>query len=172
MMVDFFPFILLIRVYYPENLKRQISNLFLRIMGKEVTGSSLMAIAGFFLMVSIEGKILGEMIRVIFFLVSVLAFFIGMKTYLKYMPRQSLSSNDWLIIIFSLLTPFIIVSSLNSLGLFWGGGVIVIWILISIVFVLRKDKVLDLLLPKLGKKSVEDEFEKIKRKYESYRKKR
>ena len=141
-------------------------------MGKEVAGSSLMAIAGFFLMISVEGKVLDDMIRGVFFLISIFAFFIGMKTYLKYMPRQSLSSNDWMIIIFSLLTPFIIVSSLNSFGLTLGSIITVLWIIVSIAFVLRKDKILDLILPKFGKKSVEDEFEKIKRKYESYKTKR
>ena len=141
-------------------------------MGKEVAGSSLMAMAGFFLMIAIEGKILDSMIRIAFFIISIIAFFIGMKSYHKYMPRLSLSSDDWLIIIFSLLTPFVIVSSLNSLGLTIGGLTIFIWIIIALVFLFRKERVINLLLPRIQKETVEDEFDKLKRKYEMYKTKK
>jgi len=134
-------------------------------MGKEIIGTSLMALAGFFLMISIEGRVLDDLIRIAFLLTSIFIFYIGMKTYRKYMSKESLSSNDWLIIIFSILTPFIIVSSLNSLGLVSGGVVTFIWLIFAILVILKKEKIVDILLPKIQEKSLEDEMKRIRKKY-------
>jgi len=134
-------------------------------MGKEIIGTSLMALAGFFLMISIEGRVLDDLIRIAFLLTSIFIFYIGMKTYRKYMSKESLSSNDWLIIILSILTPFIIVSSLNSLGLVSGGVVTFIWLIFAILVILKKEKIVDILLPKIQEKSLEDEMKRIRKKY-------
>lgn len=134
-------------------------------MRKEIIGSSLMALAGFFLMISIEGKVLDNLIRIAFLLSSIFIFYLGMKIYHKYMSKESLSSNDWLIIIFSILTPFIIVSSLNSLGLVSGGVVTFIWLIFAILVILKKEKIVGILLPKIQEKSLEDEMKRIRKKY-------
>ena len=137
-------------------------------MSKEIIGTALMALAGFFLMVSIEGKVLDDLIRVAFLLNSIFIFYIGMRTYGKYMTKESLSSNDWLIVVFAILTPFIIVSSLNSLGMTYGGVVAFIWLVFSIVAIKKKDKIVDVIMPKIEEKNLENEMKRIRKKYSAY----
>jgi len=141
-------------------------------MGKEIVGSSLMALAGFFLMISIEGKMLDNLARIVFLLSSIFFFFLGMKIYHKYMPKESLSSDDWLIIIFSVLTPFIVVSSLNSLGIEFGGLVIIVWLALALIVIFEKRKIVDMLFPKIEEKPLEDEMKKLRKKYKLLTKKR
>ena len=134
-------------------------------MGKELIGSSIMALAGFLLMISIEGKVLDNFIRIAFLFTSIFVFYAGMKAYHKYMPKQSLSSDDWIVIIFSILTPFIVVSSLNSLGMVFGSLAIGIWMVFAILVIFEKDKIADILLPKIEEKPMDQEFEKIMKRY-------
>ena len=141
-------------------------------MGKEIVGSSIMALAGFLLMMSIEGRMFDNLIRIGFLISSVLIFYLGMKVYHKYMPKESLSSDDWLIIIFSILTPFIVVSSLNSLGLTIGGLIIVFWLGLMILTIFKKEKIIDLLFPRFEEKPVNNEIEKLKKRYAMLTKKK
>jgi uncharacterized membrane protein YfcA len=131
-------------------------------MGKEIIGSLIMALAGFFLMIALEGKILEVIFRIVFLLLSFITFYFGMKFYRKYMPKESLGSKDWLIILISILTPFIIVSLLESLGFLFGGIIILIWLAFAALFILKTERVIDILLPKLERDNV-NKNEEIRR---------
>ena len=122
-------------------------------MGKEIIGSFIMALAGFFLMIAIEGKILETIFRVSYLLLSVFTFYFGMKFYRQFMPKESLSSKDWLVIMLSILTPFIVVSMLESLGILFGGIGILVWLTLAALVIVKTEKVVDALFPKIEKEN-------------------
>jgi len=133
-------------------------------MGKEFIGSSVMALGGFLLMLAIEGKIFETILRVGFLFSSFVVFYIGMKIYRKYMPAESLGPKDWLIMILSLLTPFIVVSLLESLGMILGMIGIFIWLDFTILVVWKTEKIVDLLFPRIKKEPVHEKTEELRRK--------
>jgi uncharacterized membrane protein YfcA len=126
-------------------------------MGKEIIGSFIMASAGFLLMIAIEGKILEIIFRIVFLFLSLSTFYIGMRFYHKYMPKESLGSKDWLIILLSIITPFIVVTFLESLGILFGGIGILIWLIFAILVVLKTERIIDVLFPKLEKDNLNND---------------
>lgn len=134
-------------------------------MGKEFIGSSVMALGGFLLMIAIEGRIFETIYRFGFLLSSFIIFYIGMKIYRKYMPEESLGSKDWLIIILSLLTPFIIVSLLESLGMILGMMGVFIWLDFTVILTWKTEKILDMLFPKMRKKPLYEKSEKVRKQF-------
>jgi len=134
-------------------------------MGKEFIGSSIMSLGGFFLMVAIEGKILETILRLGILFLSFLIFYIGMKFYRKYSPKESLTSKDWLIIILSLLTPFVVVSLLESLGMILGMMGIFIWLDFTVIVTWKTERVIDLLFPRIKKKPVVEKTEELRRRF-------
>lgn len=81
------------------------------------------------------------------------------------MPEESLGSKDWLIIILSLLTPFIVVSLLESLGMILGMMGVFIWLDFTVILTWKTEKILDILFPKMRKKALYEKSEKVRKQF-------
>ncbi len=134
-------------------------------MGSEFFGSSIMSFGGFLLMLAIEGDIFGTGLRIGLLFSSFVTFYVGMKMYRKYMPREILTSKDWLVIILALLTPFIVVSLLESLGMLFGMMGVFIWLDFTVLVTWKTEKIVDILFPRIKKEPVSEKTEELRRRF-------
>ena len=132
-------------------------------MSGEINGSLLMAMGGFLLMFAVAGKEFHAVYRIIPFLIGSIWFFYGAKIFRKSVTGLTISTRDFLIIFLSLFTPFFILIFLDLLGLIYGGIVIVIWVLSATIIVTKWQKIIDIIFPKIEKKSVQEKREEIRR---------
>ena len=131
-------------------------------MTREITGSLLMALGGFLLMFAIAGKEFEIIFRIIPFMIGSIWFFYGAKIFRRSLTGITISTRDFLIIFFSIFTPFIVLILLDLLGFMFGGIGIIIWIVSAGIVVLKWQRIFDIILPKMEKSS-QEKREEIRR---------
>ena len=131
-------------------------------MTREITGSLLMALGGFLLMFAIAGKEFEIIFRIIPFMIGSIWFFYGAKIFRRSLTGITISTRDFLIIFFSIFTPFIVLILLDLLGFMFGGIGIIIWVVLAGIVVLKWQRIFDIVLPRM-EKSTQEKREEIRR---------
>jgi L-asparagine transporter-like permease len=122
-------------------------------MGREIIGSFIMALGGFFLMLALAGRAFEIILRIICLVVSIPYFFIGMKIFREYMPEQSgIDLESWLTITLALLTPFVVIFLLDLLGMVVGIMGVFVWLMFAVVILWKWERIMDRLFPRFKEK--------------------
>jgi len=132
-------------------------------MPGEIKGSLLMALGGFLLMFAITGKEFHYVFRIIPFMIGSIWFFYGARIFKRSLTGVIIVTRDFLIIFLAIFTPFIVLILLDLIGLMYGVIGVIVWVVFASILVLKWEKIIDKLLPRLENKPTYEKREEIRR---------